>query len=195
MKTMKTALSTMVLTILVTAIFASGNLKVNMSQAESEKAVVEATNSKMELYEIEVENELGESIFTKTTEAQADYKRKYDFSALENGTYFLTVKHGKEYSRKRFQLESGDVNVISERRIVEPVFIQKEKKVKMSYLNFPQDEMSIHIYDDKGLLHEQELKNEFAVHKAIDLSELRPGDYRIVFATGIDIFEHGVTVE
>lgn len=195
MKTMKTTLLTAVFAILASAVFASGNLKVNMSKTETEKAVVEANNVKLELYEIEVKDEYGDLIFTKKTEAQADYKRKYDFSGLEDGTYFLNVKHGNEYHQKRFRLERGNVEVLSQRKVAEPFFIQKGDKVKMSYLNFPQEEMSIHIYDDKGLLHEQELDNEFAVHKSIDLSDLRAGTYRIVFATGFDIFEKDVTVE
>jgi hypothetical protein len=195
MKTMKTTLLTVVFTILASAVFASGNLKVNMSKTEAEKAVVEANNVKLELFEIEVKDEFGDLIFSKKTEAQADYRRKYDFSGLEDGTYFLNVKHGDEYYQKRFRLERGDVEVISERKVVEPFFVQKGDKVKMSYLNFPQEEMSIHVYDNSGLLHEQTLENEFAVHKSIDLSELRSGDYRIVFATGFDIFEHDVTVE
>lgn len=195
MKTMKTNLLIAILTILSSAVVASGNLKVKMSQSESEKAVIEATNLNIELFEIKVENEFGELIFSKTTEANTDYKRKYDFSALEDGVYFLNVTHGKEYYQKRFKLEAGEVNVLSEKKIVEPVFIQKGDKVKMSYLNYPQEEMSIHIYDYNELLHEQELKNEFTVHKSIDMSELRPGTYRIVLASGIDIFEHDVTVE
>ncbi len=196
MKTMKTALLTTVLSVLAVAVFASGNLKVNMSQAESEKATVEATNDKMELFEIKVRDEFGDVVYSKTAKSQTEnYKMKYDFSALEDGTYFLNVKHGKEYHQKHFQLNSGEVNILSERKVVEPYFIQKGDKVEMSYLNFPQDEMSIHIYDDYGLLHEQNLENKFAVHKAIDLSELRSGVYRIVFASGFDIFEHDITVK
>lgn len=195
MKTMKTTFLVTILAILSSAVFASGNLKVNMSQAESEKAVVSATNLKLDMYEIEVENEYGETVFSKTTEAKADYKRKYDFSALEDGIYFLNVKHGNEYFKKRFQLETGEVTVLDETRVVEPFFIQKGDNVKMSYLNYPKEEMSIYVYDDKGLLHEQKLQNEFAVHKSIDMSELRPGTYRIVFASGFEIFEHDVTVD
>lgn len=194
MKTMKTTLLTAVFAIIATAVFASGNLKVNMSKTDAEKAILEANNVKLEFYEIEVKDEFGDLIFSKETEARADYKRKYDFSGLEDGTYFLKVKHGDEYYQKRFQLKRGEVEVLSQRKVVEPVFIQKGDKVKMSYLNFPHDEMSIHVYDTSGLLHEQELEKEFAVHKSIDLSELRPGDYRIVFASGFDIFEHDVTI-
>ncbi|MFW5822953.1 MAG: T9SS type A sorting domain-containing protein [Tangfeifania sp.] len=193
---MKKALLTTVLSVLAAAVFASGNLKVNMSQAESEKAVVEATNARMELFKVEVQDEFGDVVYSKSTKTQAEnYKMKYDFSALEDGTYFLNVKHGNEYYQKRFRLERGDVEVISQRKVAEPFFIQKGDKIKMSYLNFPQEETSIHVYDKSGLLHEQTLENEFAIHKAIDLSELRPGDYKIVFATGLDIFEHDVIVE
>jgi hypothetical protein len=195
MKTMKTVFLFTALTIISTAVIASGNLKVNMSQAESERAVVEAVNNQTELFKIEVQNEFGESIFKKETEARADYKRKYDFSALEDGVYYLNVKHGKAHYQKRFQLESGEVEILNERKVLEPFFVQKGDKVKMSYLNYPMDDMSIFVYDDNRLLHEEELENEFTIHKSIDMSELRPGTYRVVFASGFDIFEHDVTVE
>jgi hypothetical protein len=150
---------------------------------------------KFEVFEIEVEDEYGQTLYSKTTEAQADYNRKYDFSALEDGVYFFNVKHGNEYYTKRFQLESGEVTVLEERKVVEPYFVQKGDKVKMSYLNFPNEDMSIYVYDDSGLLHEENLKNEFAVHKSIDMSELRSGEYRIVFASGYEIFEKDITIE
>lgn len=195
MKTTKTTLLVAVFTILATAVFASGNLKVNMSKTNSKNALVEASNANFNKFVIELKDEFGEMIFSKETEVQADYKKEYNFSRLGDGTYFLEINHGNEYLRKRFELKNGEVEVISQRKVVNPVFIQKGDEVKMSYLNFPHDEMSVYVYDDSDLLHEQKFKTEFAVHKSIDLSELRPGDYRIVFASGFDIFEHDVTVE
>jgi hypothetical protein len=195
MKTMKATLLITVLALVSSTVFASGNLKSNMTQAEADKALVEATNLKVELFEIEVEDEFGQTLFSKTTEARADYKRTYDFSALEDGIYFLNVNHGNEKYTKRFQLESGEVTVLEERKVVEPYFVQKGDKVKMSYLNFPNEDLSIYVYDDSGLLHEEELKNEFAVHKSIDMSELRSGEYRIVLASGYEIFEKDITIK
>lgn len=195
MKTMKATLLITVLALISSTVFATGNLKSNMSQTETDKAVVTATNLKLDLFEIEVEDEFGQTLFSKTTEARADYKRTYDFSALEDGVYFLNVKHGNEYYNKRFRLESGEVTVLEERKVVEPYFVQKGDKVKMSYLNFPKEDVSIYVYDDSGLLHEEKLKNEFAVHKSIDMSELRSGEYRIVFASGYEIFEKNITIE
>jgi Tfp pilus assembly protein PilE len=195
MKTMKATLLITVLALVSSTVFASGNLKSNMTQAEADKALVEATNLKVELFEIEVEDEFGQTLFSKTTEARADYKRTYDFSALEDGIYFLNVNHGNEKYTKRFQLESGEVTVLEERKVVEPYFVQKGDKVKMSYLNFPNEDLSIYVYDNSGLLHEEELKNEFAVHKSIDMSELRSGEYRIVLASGYEIFEKDITIK
>lgn len=195
MKTMKTKLLIAVLTILSSAVFASGNLKVNISQAESKKATVEATNVETEYYEIEVKTEFGERIFKKETEAKADYKRKYDFSRLEDGIYFLSVKHGKALTQKRFELESGEVTVLDERKVLEPFFTQDGSTVNMSYLNFPKDDLSIYVYDDDKLLLEEKLSNDFSISKAINLSELNSGNYRIVLASGFDTFEHNVAVE
>lgn len=195
MKTVKTTFLVAVLAILSTAVFATGNLKANMSQAGADKAVIAATNMKLEFFEIEVQDEFGETIFSKTTEADANYQRTYDFSALEDGVYHLNVKHGNEYYKKRFQLESGDVTVLEERKVAEPFFMHDGDHVKMSYLNFPKEDVSIYVYDDNELLHEQKLGNDFSVHKAIDMSELRSGYYKIVLASGYEVFEHDVTVD
>ncbi len=36
---------------------------------------------------------------------------------------------------------------------------------------------------------------QFEVQKGFDLSKLRDGDYRIVFASGQDVYEYNVTKE
>jgi hypothetical protein len=195
MKTVKTILLVTVLALATTAVSATGNLKAKMSQAGADKAVIEATNLKFELFEIEVEDDFGETLFSKTTEANAMYQRTYDFSALEDGVYHMTVKHGNEYYKKRFRIELGEVSVLDERKVVQPFFVQDGDHVKMSYLNYPKEEMDIYVYDANELLHEHKLGNDFAVNKAIDMSELRPGDYTIILATDFESFEHNITVD
>ena len=196
MKTMKNSLLTAVFTLIAGSLFASGNLKVTMTQSGSKEAVVEASNVYAEVYEIEVRDEYGDLIFFKETESYGtDYQRKYDFSALENGRYYMNVKHGNETFIKHFQLERGNIETLSTAKKIEPFFEFTNNVWKMSYLNLSQEDMGIYIYDRKGLVHEKDLKSGFTVNEGFDLSNLDPGNYSIVFTAGSDVYEKNVTVE
>jgi hypothetical protein len=196
MKTMKTALLVTVFALMGSTVFASGNLKVNMAQSSSEEAVVEASNVEAEFFEVEIMDEFGDRFFRKKTEDKSfTYKRKYDLSTLEDGTYFMNITHGDEKYMKEFTVRSGDIQVVNQRKVVDPYFKVDGEMVKLSYLNFPNDNMSIAVFDEGKLLHEEKLEAQFAVHKALDLSDLRPGNYKVVFASGIDIFEYNVALK
>lgn len=196
MKTMKTTLLVTLFAFIASAAFASGNLKVNMEQTASEEAVVEASNVESKLFEIEFRDAYGDRFFTKkTTDNSFTYKRKYDLSTLDDGTYFMTVKHGDEKFQKEFTVRSGDIQVVNQRKVVEPHFKVEGDMVKLSYLNFPNDNMSIAVFDEGKLLHEEKLETQFAVHKGVDLSDLRPGNYKVIFASGFDIFEYDVALK
>ncbi len=196
MKTIKKSIFAAALIFVTGSLFASGNLWVNMTQAGSEEAVIEASNVNAELFEIEVRDEYGELIFTKETkENAANYKKKYDFSALEDGRYYLQVKHGNETFEKYFQLERGDIQTLNTSKKIAPFFEFADNKWKMSYLNFSGDNMGIYIYGDKGLVHEKDLKPEFKVNEGFDLSKLESGNYKVVFTAGFDVYEKDITIE
>lgn len=196
MKTMKTTMIALALTVMAGFAYGSGNVRLNMNPAEADKAYVEISNATLTQFDIQVENEYGELIFSKQTmEPTATYKRKYDFSALEDGSYTLTVKSEKETNQTRFSIKYGNIEVLEERKIVEPFFKMEGNTWKMSYLNFPMEEVGIYVYDKNQLLYEKKIDPVFAVHEGLDLSQLAPGNYEIVMATQTEIFEHEVEVK
>jgi hypothetical protein len=195
MKTIKTSLFTLAIVLIASATFAAGNLKVNMTKADANTAVVAATNLKAELFEIKLSDSFGDVIFSKETEATSDYFKRYDFSLLDNGTYYLEVKHGEEKYQKQFVLENGEVEVTDIRKTLKPHFAFADNTFKMSFLNFNDDKMGLYVYDDNTLLFEKKIASDFSVNEGLGLSSLEPGDYTIVFTAGIDIYEHEVTVK
>jgi len=196
MKTMKTTLLVTVFAFIASAVFASGNLKVNIEQSSPKEAIVEASNVEAKFFEVEIMDKYGDRFYSKKTDDKSfTYKRKYDLSTLEDGTYFMTVEHGDEKYLKEFTVRSGDIQVVNQRKVVDPHFKVEGDMVKLSYLNFPNDNMSIAVYDEGKLLHEEEIETQFTVHKALDLSDLRPGNYKVVFASGFDIFEYDVALK
>lgn len=196
MKTMKTTMIALALTVMAGFAYGTGNVRLNMNPAEADKAYVEISNATLTQFDIKVEDAYGDLIFSKKAiEPMTDYKRKYDFSALENGTYILTVKSEKEVNQTRFSINYENIEVLEERKIVEPFFKMDGNTWKMSYLNFPMEEVGIYVYDNNRLLYEKKLDPVFAMHKGLDLSKLTPGKYEIVMATPTEIFEHVVEVK
>lgn len=193
---MKTTMIALALTVMAGFAYGSGNVRLNMNPAEADKAYVEISNATLSQFDIKVEDAYGDLIFSKKTmEPTAAYKRKYDFSALDNGSYTLTVKSEKEVNQTRFSIKNGNIEILEERKIVEPFFKMEENTWKMSYLNFPMEEVNIYVYDRSQLLFEKKIDPVFAVHEGLDLSKLAPGNYEIVITTPKEIFEHEVKVK
>lgn len=195
MKTMKTTMIALALIVSASFAYGSGNVRLNMNQTESDRAYVEISNATLTQFEIKVEDVFGDVIFRKKTmEPATTYKKKYDFSALEDGVYTLSVKSEKETNRTKFEIERNDIKILEERKVVDPYFAMDGKTWKMSYLNFPMEKTNIYIYDESQLIYSKSIEPTFAIHEGLDLSKLLPGDYQVVFTTPQDIFEHVVTV-
>lgn len=196
MKTMKTTMITLAIMLMASFAYATGNVKLSMNPSEGENTYVEITNVALTQFEIDVKNEFGDVIFfKKTTEPTATYRKKYDFSMLDDGNYTFSVKSENELTQTRFSIKRGDLKVIDERKVVEPHFKFDGNIWKMSFLNYPMEKMNLYIYDSNQLIYEKKVDPVFAVHEGLDLSKLQPGEYQIVFTTGFDIFENEVRVK
>lgn len=197
MKTMKTLLASVIAGLIGTSAMASGNLKVNMTTGSKDLAEIEITNVKLSTFEIDVKDQNGEIIFYKETKAPAtNYKRNYDFSRLEDGTYFFTVKIDNEVKESKFNIERGRVNVLETKKMVDPVFVMNNKQLKMSYLNFAQENTKVFVYDRfLTTLYEKDLKSDFVTQHGIDFSKLPRGSYEVVLASGNAVHSYDVFID
>lgn len=197
MKTMKTLLASVIAGLIGTSAMASGNLKVNMTTGSKDLAEIEITNVKLSTFEIDVKDQNGEIIFYKETKAPAtNYKRNYDFSRLEDGTYFFTVKIDNEVKETKFNIERGRVNVLETKKMVDPVFVMNNKQLKMSYLNFAQENTKVFVYDRfRTTLYEKDLKSDFVTQHGIDFSKLPRGSYEVVLASGNAVHSYDVFID
>lgn len=196
MKTMKTTMILMAAILVSSVAHASGKVNLSMKPVEKELAMVEITNEARDEVKIEVLDELGEVIFSKTVvEPIANYKRKYDFKGLEDGSYILKVNSGKEKNETKFDIARGFLTVTGERKEIEPHVAKAGNTFKLSYLNFPLEKMNLFVYEGSNLLYQEKLEPVFAVHKGLDLSSLLPGNYQIVFANDYNAYEYNMKVE
>jgi hypothetical protein len=197
MKTMKTIFAVVIAGLIGSSAMASGNLKVNMTPGNKDLATVEILNVKMSTFEIDVKDEFGEVIFYKETKSPAtNYKRNYDFSRLEDGTYYFTVKIDNEVKETKFNIERGQVKVVESKKMVDPVFVMDNKQLKLSYLNFAQEDTKLIVYDNfRNSLYEKDLKSDFATHHGLDFSNVPSGSYEVVLSSGNEVHSYDVFID
>lgn len=196
MKTMKNLAALILAILFANAVVASGNLKVNMLANDAEFAVMEISNSSSSIFEIEVTNDYGQELYALDTKTPVnEFKKRYDFSNLEDGTYFYTVKIDDEKVVKEMEVENGVVEIVEVRKSVEPYFVQKGEMLKFSFLNFQEENIKIYVYNETELLAESKLGSEFTISKALDLKDLDDGDYEVVLTNEKDVFTHKFTIE
>jgi len=197
MKTMKNLFALAIAVLIVNGAMASGNLRVNIASGNNEFAEVEISNVAMSTFEIDVKDENGDIVFYKETQAPAsNYKRNYDFSKLADGNYYFTVKIENESTETKFNINRGELTVFEEKKMVDPVFMFENNELKLTYLNFSEENTSLIVYDSsRNQLYEKDLKSNFVNHHGIDFSKVAKGNYEVVLSSGNDIHSYDVFID
>ena len=197
MKTRMTILTVVLVGLFGTTAMASGNLRVNIAPGNNEMADVAISNLKMSTFKISVTDEYGDVIFNKETKSPAnDYKRNYDFSRLEDGTYFFTVRVDNESTETKIDIDRGQIKIIEEKKRIDPVFLMDNKQLKLSYLNFGQENTNLYVYDKyRNLVYEKDLKSGFVTQHGIDFSKSPRGNYEVVLSSGNDVHSFDVFID
>jgi hypothetical protein len=194
---MKTIFAALALLFVSAGVSASGNLRVNVTGLASESATVKISNTQLSTFDIKVTDEDGRTIFTKQTQSPSkDYIRQYDFSQLENGIYFLTVKAEKTTNESKISVKNGEIELIGERKMLEPYFNFEDEELKMTFLNFSSEESTFIVYDDKrNELYSKKLSADFNIQHGLDMSNLPKGAYEIVLSTDSNLYDFNVSID
>ncbi len=199
MKTVKTIFAMCVMLFAVGTVYGSGagGLKVNMNTNDAELTTVEISNLAVSAIEIDIRDAFGERLYSMKTEApRSTLNKRYDFSQLEDGTYWYRVKVDKEATTKRLLVENGEITVVDIRKTIEPFYVMEDGMLKVTYMNPQLENIKLAVYDKNDqLVAEKHLGKAFAIHKAIDFSDVRFGAYDVVLVNEFDVFEHTVSVQ
>lgn len=198
MKNVKAVFIVAVLVFISGTVMATGNLKVNVIPGEKNETVVRISNINQSHYEIELENEYGDIVFYKETNSPSTtYSQLYDFSMLDDGKYNFTVKVDNEKEVNTLKIKNGKIEVLNQRKEVEPFFLMKDNRLELSYLNFGKENIKLVVYDGRTheLLYEKKLNSDFAINYGLDFSKLKSGKYDAVLASGSNFYEYEVTIK
>ena len=177
-------------------LMATGNLKVNILPLTAEKAVVAISNTAAANFQISIANEKGEVVYYKETDADSkDFRKVFDFSNLDKGDYKLSVTVDALTTERLFKIENKNIAVGKEKSILEPFFAYKDGVLKLSYLNFPEEDLSLNFYDRDNLVYTKEIGNKFNVSEGFNLSKLEKGTYSVVLSANDKSYTYNLNVE
>lgn len=177
-------------------LMATGNLKVNILPLSAEKAVVAISNTDASNSQISIENDKGENVYYKETDAiSKDYRKIFDFSKLEKGDYKLTVSTEGLTTERSFKIENRNIAIGKESKLIEPYFAFKDGVLKMSYLNFAEEQLSLNFYTKNDLVYSKKIGDKFNVVEGFDLSKLEKGTYSVVLSTETKNYSYDVVLK
>jgi hypothetical protein len=174
---------------------AGGNLKMDIQPISSEKALVAISSFTESNLKITLADEQGNIVYYKeVAEPTGDYKKVYDFSALEAGLYKLSVESDNLTSERVLDIRNWKIEVGQEKTTLEPFFSYDDGLFRYSYLNFPQENLTILFYDKDQVIYTKEIGRNFSVTEALDLSKLEKGEYKAVLLAGNKDFSYPITI-
>ena len=197
MKRLNKVLLTIALALGAGAVMATGNLSVNISEGEGAEAHVRVTNAVESQFEMEIRNGNNDIIYYNQIQQPLKLVlNTFDFSRLNNGEYTLSVKLDNEQNVTTLAVKGDKVEVIDQVKQVDPYFGLSNEQLNISYLNHGAGDVKLFLYDENNnkMVHEDELGSEFAVHHAIDLSELNNGNYEAVLISNNGTYEYKITL-
>ena len=175
---------------------ATGNLKVNILPLSNEKAVVAISNANIGNFQISIENDKGEVVYYKETDDKGnDYRKIFDFSNLDNGDYKLSATSDNFTTERSFKIKNKTIAVGKEKNMMEPFFAYKDGVLKLSYLNFSEENLSLNFYDKNNLVYSKDLGYKFDVNEGFNLKKLDKGSYSVVLSTDDKTYSYNVNVE
>jgi hypothetical protein len=185
MKTMFKLGLVFVLAAFTNTLFATGNLKVNILPVSAEKAVVAISTLSNSSYKITVTDENERIVYSdENSDAAENYRRVFNFSALENGDYKLKAMSNDLTAERTFSKTNDGIEVGEEKTTLKPFFGFEDGILRCTYLNFPKEDMTLNFYDNNRLMYTKKIGRNFNVCEALNLSKLTYGNYEAVLSAG-----------
>jgi hypothetical protein len=157
--------------------FASGKPAMNIIPITADRVLVAMEQEKSSPVEVRVTDENGRLVFYKSVRsANSDYRKIYDLSALENGSYNVVFNIDNTRVKRTIELNDDRVVVGDIHYSYDPTFLFDNDNLKVTYLNFDEEDFMLKLYRNGQMVFESKLGNDFALTRGFNLSRLDNGN-------------------
>lgn len=152
---------------------------------------------KSQQVKIFIKDENGIVLHKEELNINAGYFKKYDLSALPNGSYVLEVEDQSIVKVMPFQVSKSNVEFSNENKteVFKPYLRQRGTMVDAMFRSFENKPTTVTIYDSEGnILENEKIAAGENVEKIFDFSNVNAGTYRIDFHNGDRTFSKEVSI-
>lgn len=167
--------------------------KMNVVALDDSRTLIAAVTSPNVASEVSITAQGGEIVYYKKSKAAAQFKSILDLSELNDGMYTVSLKTGKVSTQRKLEVNQGKVHVQPMKRELDPFFSYNGDIVKLSYLNFNQNNISLLIYNGSQLVFQSKLGKDFRIQRAFDVSKMVKGEYNLVLSGTNQPYSYKIT--
>lgn len=167
--------------------------KMNVIPLSDEKALIAVANEKPAYFELSILSEEGDLVYYKESSSEiTDFRQLINYSNLENGNYTLKLKVNDTYVSRNLAINNNEMIVGETKMMYAPYFELENDILKLSFLNFDEENMKFRILQDGELVFENRLGNEFVISEGFDISKLEKGNYEIELSSYKNQFSYNI---
>ncbi|HSM47838.1 MAG TPA: hypothetical protein VK872_08500 [Draconibacterium sp.] len=167
--------------------------KMNVIPLSDEKALIAVANEKPAYFELSILSEKGDLVYYKESSSEiTDFRQLINYSNLENGNYSLKLKVNNTYVSRNLAINNNEMIVGETKMMYAPYFALENDILKLSFLNFDEENMKFRILQDGELVFENRLGNEFVISEGFDISKLEKGNYEIELSSYKNQFSYNI---
>ncbi len=159
--------------------------KMIVTPISPDRALVSIQNENAALFELSIYAKNGDLVYYKqSTEVANNYQKVFDFKNLEAGNYTMNLRVNDTRLSKDFEVTSKGINVDEDSKLrFDPYFTYTDNVLKVSYLNFDNENLKLSFYDQNGLIYQSTLGKDFDIQSGYNLAALEPGNYNVVLSS------------
>lgn len=167
--------------------------KLEVFPLSAERAAITLVNNNPVIVEVTLKSEAGTVVYySRTKRPTADYRKIFDFSDIADGKYELEFRTGGTLVKRTIDIENEMIRVGESEMRYDPYIRVDDDVLKLSYLNFDQEELKVYLLRNNNVVFETSLGNDFNVARGFDLSKLVRGDYQLVVSAGGNDYYYSV---
>jgi len=164
----------------------------NVIPVSPDKVYVTLLNEKPARVEISVTASDGQLVYFKHLRGERqEYRKVFDLTPLENGQYSLAVRVNATTISRKLTVQKNQITVSAPLANLEPMFILNGRLLKLSYLNFEQENLSFGLYQEDEQIHNMSLGSNFVQNRGFDLVRLPAGHYLAILNANGEEFQYG----
>lgn len=194
MKTSKTLAAIVVLIAFATFAVATEKPKMNIQSINPDQVLVTFQNACKTDLEVSIFDGDDNIVYYKMSSKPIDsFNKIFDVKNLENGEYAMEVELNGLTLKRNFEVTSDKIYVGIQENYSTPHFDFQDDRLVINHLNFENKKYSLNIYDENGLIYQRKLAKESPMHSGFDLSNLKPGNYKVELNAGSNQFAYSFT--